>query len=69
MSNLIKCFGISTREGALTSIYLASEENLVNISGLYFDKCRPRKSSSISYNDEIGKSLWNYSNNLMKSNN
>ena len=69
MSNLIKCFGISTREGALTSIYLASEENLVNVSGLYFDKCRPRKSSSISYNNEIGKSLWNYSNNLMKSNN
>mgnify|MGYP006221757031 FL=1 len=69
MSSLIKCFGISTREGALTSIYLASEETLENISGLYFDKCRPRKSSSISYNDEIGKSLWNYSNNLMKSNN
>ena len=68
MSSLIKCFGISTQEGALTSIYLASEESLENISGLYFDKCRPRKSSSISYNDEIGKFLWEYSNNIMKSN-
>ena len=68
MSSLIKCFGISTREGALTPIYLASEENLENISGLYFDKCKPRKSSSISYNDEIGKFLWEYSNNIMKSN-
>ena len=69
MSSLIKCFGMSTREGALTSIYLATQENLENISGLYFDKCRPRKSSSISYNNEIGKSLWDYSNNIMRSNN
>ena len=68
MSSLIKCFGISTQEGALTSIYLASEESLENISGLYFDKCRPRKSSSISYNNEVGKFLWEYSNNIMKSN-
>ena len=68
MSSLIKCFGISTREGALTSIYLATYENLENISGLYFDKCKPRKSSSISYNNEIGKFLWEYSHNIMKSN-
>ena len=68
MSSLIKCFGISTREGALTSIYLATDENLENISGLYFDKCKPRKSSSISYNDEIGKFLWEYSHNIMKGN-
>ena len=67
MSSLVKCFGISTREGALTSIYLATEGDLENISGLYFDKCKPRKSSSISYNDEIGKFLWEYSNNIMKS--
>ena len=68
MSSLIKCFGISTREGALTSIYLASEENVENISGLYFDKCKPRKTSSISYNIEIGKFLWEYSNSIMESN-
>ena len=68
MSSLIKCFGKSTCEGALTSIYLASVENLENISGLYFDKCKPRKSSSISYNSEPAKVLWEYSNNIMKSN-
>ena len=68
MSSLIKCFGISASEGALTSIYLASEENLEDISGLYFDKCKPRKSSSISYNNKIGEFLWKYSNNIMKNN-
>ena len=69
MSSLIKCFGISTHEGALTSIYLASEKNLKNITGLYFDKCRPIKSSIISYNDEVGEILWEYSNDMMKSHN
>ena len=68
MSSLIKCFGISTREGASTSIYLASEDNVENISGLYFDKCKPRKSSSISYNKEISKFLWEYSNDIMENN-
>ena len=65
VSSLIKYFGISTREGALTSIYLASDESLINASGLYFDKCRPRKSSTISYNDKVGKYLWSYSTEIM----
>ena len=47
---------------------ITKEENLENMSGLYFDRCRPRKSSSISYNDEVAKLLWEYSNNIMKSN-
>ena len=66
MSSLIKYFGISTKEGASTSIYLASEPDLANISGLYFDKCVPRKSSAISYNEEVGKSLWTYSSEIME---
>jgi len=65
MSSLIKCFGISTREGALTSIYLASEETLENISGLYFDKCRPRKSSHVSYDEQMSQELWSYSENIL----
>ncbi len=67
ISSFIKYFGISSKEGALTSIYLASEADLFNISGLYFDKCRPRKSSSISYNQEVSKSLWAYSTEIMHS--
>ena len=65
VSSLIKYFGISTKEGAQTSIYLATEADLADISGLYFDKCRPRKSSSISYNNEISESLWAYSFEIM----
>ena len=67
ISSFIKYFGISSKEGALTSIYLASEADLANVSGLYFDKRRPRKSSSISYNQEVSKSLWAYSTEIMES--
>ena len=67
ISSIIKYFGISVKDGALTSIYLASEDNLSNASGLYFDKCMPRKSSPISYNEEIAKSLWAYSTEIMNS--
>ena len=67
ISSLIKYFGIPTKEGALTSIYLASEIDIADLSGLYFDKCRPRKSSAISYNEDVGKSLWTYSIKIMNS--
>lgn len=67
ISSFIKYFGISSKEGALTSIYLASEDDLANVSGLYFDKCRPRKSSPISYDLEVSKSLWAYSTEIMLS--
>ena len=66
MSSFIKYFGISTKEGALTSIYLASDKDIKNASGLYFDKCIPRKSSAISYDREVAKELWHYSDDIFK---
>jgi len=66
MSSFIKYFGISTKEGALTSIYLASDKDIKNASGLYFDKCIPRKSSAISYDREVAEELWHYSDDIFK---
>ena len=63
-SNIIKLFGISTVQGALTSIYLASDEAIGDVSGLYFDKCRPRKSSHVSYDEQMSQDLWSYSENI-----
>ena len=65
-SNIIKFFGISTVQGALTSIYLASDEAIGDVSGLYFDKCRPRKSSVVSYDEKMSRELWSYSENIRK---
>ncbi len=64
-SNIIKFFGISTVQGALTSIYLASDEVIGDVSGLYFDKCRPRKSSHASYDEQMSQDLWCYSEKIL----
>ena len=66
MSSFIKYFGISTKEGALTSIYLASDEDIKNASGMYFDKCIPRKSSSVSYDKDVAQELWHYNDEIFK---
>ena len=64
-SNIIKLFGISTAQGALTSIYLASDEVIGDVSGLYFDQCRPRKSSHASYDEKMSQDLWSYSEKIL----
>ena len=61
MANIIKLFGLSSKEGAETSIYLASDELTSHITGQYFYKCRPIKSSENSYDHQLGKRLWHLS--------
>ena len=65
MANIIKYFGISPLEGAMTTLYLASYKETQDFTGLYFDKCKPRSSSKESYDSNTSDSLWNYSEKLM----
>jgi NAD(P)-dependent dehydrogenase (short-subunit alcohol dehydrogenase family) len=48
-------------QGAQTSIYLASHPGLNETSGKYFYKCRPIKSSDLSYDHAIAEKLWQVS--------
>jgi len=64
-ASIIKLFGITPAEGALTSIYLASNNNIDMATGLYFDKCKVRKSSKESYDNEMSQQLWEYSEQLL----
>jgi len=64
-ASLVKLFGISNFEGAQTSIYLASDDLVSNITGKYFYKCRPIKSSAISLDQDIAKKLWEASESLI----
>jgi len=50
--------GSSLQQGATTSVYLASSEEINKISGKYFVKCKPEKSSSSSYNKSDIDRLW-----------
>lgn len=48
-------------EGAETSIFLASSDEARNQSGLYWDLCRPKRSSDASYNESNAARLWEIS--------
>ena len=53
--------GISTEEGAKTSIYLATSPEVEGVSGQYFEKCLPIASSPASYDQEAAERLWRIS--------
>jgi retinol dehydrogenase-12 len=56
--------GVKPKEGAITSIYLASSDEVKNQSGKYWEKCKPKKSSHASYNKESAGLLWDLSEKL-----
>ncbi len=51
-------FLMTPRRGAATSIYLASAPEPELMSGHYFVKSRPRKSSAASYDERIQERVW-----------
>ena len=67
ISSVIKFFSISSIEGAQTTIYLANDDSSNFISGRYFIKSKPTKSSKISYDEEAALNLWMVSENIWKS--
>jgi len=50
--------GLTPAEGAETSIYLASSDEVKGISGKYWDKSKVKKSSKRSYVKEDAQRLW-----------
>jgi NAD(P)-dependent dehydrogenase (short-subunit alcohol dehydrogenase family) len=56
--------GVSPAEGAKTSIYLASSDEVKQKSGMYWDKCKPKPSSKVSYNEADASQLWDISQKL-----
>ncbi len=58
---LINLFSISNEQGARTSIFLASSPEVEGVSGRYFVKCAPQRSSEASYDREAAGKLWEVS--------
>ena len=56
--------GDTPENGAKTSVYLASSPEVEGISGRYFEKCKPMRSSPISYDLELQERLWQISTEL-----
>jgi NAD(P)-dependent dehydrogenase (short-subunit alcohol dehydrogenase family) len=55
---VMKPFMLTTKQGAQTSVFLASSAKVANVSGKYFEKMREKRSSELSYDDELAKELW-----------
>ncbi|HSF83448.1 MAG TPA: SDR family oxidoreductase [Anaerolineales bacterium] len=66
MYKLVRLFFLSPEKGAQTSIYLASSPELEHISGNYFIKHTPVKSSAESYDEKVARRLWEISAQLTK---
>jgi NAD(P)-dependent dehydrogenase (short-subunit alcohol dehydrogenase family) len=56
--------GISPAEGARTSVYLATSQEVEGISGMYFDSCRPARVAPAAEREELREQLWDVSEKL-----
>jgi retinol dehydrogenase 14 len=61
---LARTFGASPEEGAQTVIYLAASPEVEGVSGRYFERKRPRRSSRESYDEAAARRLWEISEQL-----
>ena len=55
---LLRPFSTSPDKAARTSLYLAASPDVAGVTGGYFEKCKPQKSSSASYDESTQERLW-----------
>lgn len=55
---------ISPERGARTTIYLASAPEAAAVSGKYFVRCKPQRSSPASYDRDLARRVWDISRGL-----
>jgi NAD(P)-dependent dehydrogenase (short-subunit alcohol dehydrogenase family) len=53
--------GLSVENGAKTSVYLASSDEVKGVTGKYFDKCKEKEPAPLAKDEELQKDLWNIS--------
>ncbi|MFW9869007.1 MAG: SDR family NAD(P)-dependent oxidoreductase, partial [Candidatus Thorarchaeota archaeon] len=58
MFGMMKPFQLSPKEGAETSVYVASSPEIEGVTGKCFRKCEVTTTSEISYDTEKQKQLW-----------
>lgn len=53
-----KLFGLTVENGASSHIYLASSDEVKDVTAKYFHNCKAKKSSAISYDKSVQDLLW-----------
>lgn len=64
MWKLRRLGGVSPEQAAETAVYLATAQEAAGMSGLYWDRCKPKQSSARSHNTEDAARLWKMSEEL-----
>lgn len=59
-----KLKGVSTEEGAATSIHLATSDKVKGISGKYFSDCKEKTPNPLALDEALQKELWDISEKL-----
>jgi NAD(P)-dependent dehydrogenase (short-subunit alcohol dehydrogenase family) len=63
-AGIASTFGATPEEGAETSIYLASSDEVEGVTGKYFERKQARRSSRESYDEAPARRLWELSERL-----
>lgn len=58
---LMNLVAINNERGARTSVYLAGSPEVGGVTGRYFARCKPRRSSAASYDRAMAAELWRVS--------
>ncbi|XP_004534305.1 retinol dehydrogenase 14 isoform X1 [Ceratitis capitata] len=66
MMAITKGFFKTTKAGAQTTIYLATSDEVANVSGKYFMDCKESTLSAAAMDEEKGRKLWEESVKLVK---
>jgi len=64
MWDIFELIAVSPEDGAKTSIYLASSPEVAGVTGQYFVRCKPVRSSIASYDEQLARRLWEVSEKL-----
>lgn len=58
LARLVRSLLLRPEDGAKTSVYLASSPEVEGVSGKYFERCKPTKTSRASQDANAAKQLW-----------
>lgn len=61
LRHLLKLFLISNEEGAKTTLYCATSDDVRDRTGLYYDECAEKKPSKVALDDALARELWDRS--------
>ena len=61
LAPILRPFMLTTAQGAATSVHIASAPDLAQVSGRFFAKRQPRRSSTASYDQATAAKLWDVS--------